>query len=237
MKNENNRPLYDVHVRKVEELFIHPELRHIRVLGVVADPNEGKSNVVKHLISIFQERAKETRIVTYALPWMPGVHSIHRVDDLERVQNSFVIIDEFADMIDMNNARQRKRLFDTIRVINHPRANNIVILMGMARDFNGKLAGMIQAYIIKSLTIADAVQRSTLHNFVNTYSGGFRVRKGANVIDMPKDIALIHVVGGNTDEVEVPYVKEYDTKLQNKPVVKWDNPADNLEDRLNSITN
>lgn len=213
--------LNDVHVNKIEELFIHPELKHIRVIGIVADPNEGKSNVVKHLIKVFQKKAKNTRISAFALPWMAGVHSVHRIDDLEKINDSVVIIDEFASLVDMGNARQRKKLFDTIRVINHPYANNILILMGMARDFNGKLAGMVQAYIIKSLTIADAVQRSTLYNFVTTYNGGFRVRKGSSIIEMPKDVALVHVVGGNTDEVEIPYVKEYDTKLSNKPVVKW----------------
>ena len=218
---KDNKELCDVHVRKIEELFIHPELSYLRVIGVVSDPNEGKSNVVKHLIQVFQESAKNTRLVSFKLPSIPGVHSIHSIIDLERVTNSVIFCDEFADMVDMTNARQRKALFDTVRTINHPEANNILFLMGMARDFNGKLAGLLNAYIIKSMTIADAVQRSTLHRFVTDYNGGFRVRKGAGTITMPKDVALVHIVGGNTDEVEIPYVKEYDTKLQNKPVVKW----------------
>lgn len=226
----------DVHVKKIEDLFIYPELSHLRIIGIVADPNEGKSNVVKHLIQVFQERAKNTRLVSFKLPQMPGVHSIHSVTDLERVTNSVIFCDEFADMVDMSNARQRKALFDTVRVINHPQANNILFLMGMARDFGGKLAGLLDVYIIKSLTIADAVQRSTLHRFVTDYNGGFKVRKGSGVIDMPKEIALVHVVGGNTDEVEIPYVKEYDLKLSNDPVVKWDNAGDGgLGKFLNSI--
>lgn len=216
------KDLRDIHVLKVEDLFIHPELSHLRVIGVVSDPNEGKSNVVKHLIQVFQKHAKNTRLVGFKLPSMPGVHSIHSITDLERVTNSVIFADEFTDMVDMTNARQRKALFDTVRVINHPSANNILFLMGMARDFNGKLAGLLNAYIIKSMTIADAVQRSTLHRFVTDYNGGFRVRKGSGIIDMPKDVALVHVVGGNTDEVEIPYIREYDMKIYNKPVVKWD---------------
>lgn len=216
------RDLRDVHVRKIEELFIHRELSYLRIIGVVSDPNEGKSNVVKHLIKVFQKRAHNTRLVGYKLPPMPGVHSIHSITDLERATNSVVFCDEFADMVDMTNARQRRALFETVRVINHPTANNILFLMGMARDFNGKLAGLLNAYIIKSMTIADAVQRSTLHRFVTEYDGGFRVRKGSGVIDMPKDVALVHIVGGNTDEVEIPYIREYDMKIYNKPVVKWD---------------
>jgi len=216
------RDLRDVHINNIEELFVHPELSHIRVIGIVSDPNEGKSNVVKHLRNVFQKRAKNTRLVGFKLPEMPGVHSIHSITDLERVTESVIFCDEFADMVDMTNARQRKALFDTVRVINHPTANNILFLIGMARDFNGKLAGLLNAYIIKSMTIADAVQRSTLHRFVTDYNGGFRVRKGSGVIDMPKNIALVHVVGGNTDEVEIPYVQEFDMKIYNKPVVKWD---------------
>ena len=227
--------LRDIHVRKIEDMFLHPELAHLRVIGVVSDPNEGKSNVVKHLIQVFQARAKNTRLVSFKLPEMPGVHSIHSITDMERVTNSVIFCDEFADMVDMTNARQRKALFDTVRVINHPQANNILFLMGMARDFNGKLAGLLNAYIIKSMTIADAVQRSTLHRFVTDYNGGFRVRKGSGIIDMPKEVALVHIVGGNTDEVEIPYVREYDTKLTNKPVVKWD--TDDLSDRLASFEN
>lgn len=217
---KEKRELDEVVLKMVEDLFTQPELKDVRTIGVVSDPNQGKTNLLNHLVDIFQRRAKETKLVSFKMPKREGVYDIHSIAELEMIHDSVVFMDEWADLIDLGNKRQAKEFEKTIRTIYHN--NNIIILCGMARNFNGRVAGMMHAFIFKTTTLADVVQRSTIHNVLQQYNGGFQVKKGSAMLVMPKEVALIKVIGGRFDEVTIPYVKWGDTKLNNAPIVKWD---------------
>jgi hypothetical protein len=209
-------------IRHIEDLFQPEVTKRVRMIGLVGDPNKGKTNVINHIINIFQTRAKDTQIAVFGIArHIPNILHIHTIEELERLRNAVVFIDEWADLVDVGNRRQMREFERSIRTIFHPQKNNIVILCGMARNFNGKISGMLNCVIFKETTLIDIVQRSVLANIMSEYNNGFRVTKG-KVLSMDDNVALVHIVGGHFDEVEIPYFEEGDTKLQNPPIVKWD---------------
>ena len=42
------RELDEVILKTVEDLFTQPELKDVRTIGVVSDPNQGKTNLLNH---------------------------------------------------------------------------------------------------------------------------------------------------------------------------------------------
>lgn len=207
----------------VTDLF-HPEItKPIRVIGIVGDPNNGKTNVINYIIETLKREAKDTQIAAHGLKnQIDGVMNIHTIEELERMRNSIVFIDEWADLVDVYNQRQMRMFEQSIRTIYQPNKNNIVILCGMARNYNGKISGMLNAVIFKQTTMIDVVQRSVLSNILTQYSGGFEVTKG-KVLAMPNHVALVNIIGSHFHEVEVPYVESGDMKRNNQLVVKWNN--------------
>jgi len=213
-------------IRYIEDLFKEPTTKTVRMIGLVGDPNKGKTNTINHIINIFQTRAKDTQIAVFGIVrYIPNVLHIHTIEELEKLRNTVVFIDEWADLVDTGNRRQMRSFELSVRTIFQPHKNNIVILCGMARNFNGKISGMLNAVIFKQTTLIDIVQRSVLANIMSEYNTGFRVTKG-KVLAMDDNIALIHIIGGHFDEVEIPYIEESDTKLGNPPIVKWDDETD-----------
>lgn len=209
-------------IESIEDLFKDPITKSVRMIGLVGDPNKGKTNVINHIVNIFRTKAKETQIAVFGITrFIPGVLHIHTIEELERLKNSVVFIDEWSDLVDTGNRRQMREFEHSIRTIFHPAKNNIVILCGMARNFNGKISGMLNAVILKETTLIDVVQRSVLANILAQYSGGFKVTKG-KVLSMSDNVALVHIIGKHFDEVEIPYCEEGDTKRNNPTVVKWD---------------
>ena len=209
-------------IRNIEDLFQPEVTKKVRMIGLVGDPNKGKTNVINHIINIFQTRAKDTQIAVFGIArYIPGALHIHTIEELERLRNAVVFIDEWADLVDTGNRRQMREFERSIRTIFHPHKNNIVILCGMARNFNGRISGMLNCVIFKETTLIDIIQRSVLANIMSEYNSGFKVTKG-RVLSMDDDVALVHIIGGHFDEVEVPYFKAGDSKLGNPPIVKWD---------------
>ena len=209
-------------IQSIEDLFKEPVTKKVRMIGLVGDPNKGKTNVINHIINVFQTSAKQTQIAVFGITrYVPGVLHIHTIEELEKLRNTVVFIDEWADLVDTGNRRQMRDFERSIRTIFQPYKNNIVILCGMARNFNGKISGMLNAVIWKETTLIDIVQRSVLANIMSQYSGGFKVTKG-KVLSMDDNVALVHIIGGHFDEVEIPYVREGDAKLNNPPIIRWD---------------
>ncbi len=199
----------------VEEIFNDPSLR---VIGICADPNQGKSNTIYHLINVLKSKYEGVKMYSYGLRvQVEGVRDIHTIYELENINNSVIFIDEFFDMMNMGNRKQAERAEKTLRTIYH--SNNIMILCGLPRNFNKFVSGMLQAVIFKQSTLEDFIQRSTLQQCMMAYSGGFQVTKGQYLLKMPKNVALVWMGGKHFDEVEVPYCEYGDTKRFNPAIL------------------
>lgn len=205
----------DNRISKVEDIFNDPSLR---VIGICADPNQGKSNTIYHLINVLKTKYQNVKMYSYGLRvQVEGVRDIHTIYELENINNSVIFVDEFYDMMNMGNRKQAERAEKTLRTIYH--SNNIMILCGLPRNYNKFVSGMLQACIFKQSTLEDFIQRSTLQQCMMAYSGGFQVTKGQYLLKMPKNVALVWTGGKHFDEVDVPYCEYGDTKRFNPDIL------------------
>ena len=202
------------HIRQIEDIFRDSS---IRIIGIVGNPNEAKSNTIYHMIDILKTRT-DAKIYAYGLRnKLENVQDLHRISELETLRDSVIFIDEFYDLFRMSNRKAAEKAEDSLRTIYHQ--NNIMILCGLPHNFNKFVSGLLQAVIFKQSSLEDFIQRSSLQQFVTSYSGGFEVKKASAILSMPKHIALVWMGGKHSYEVEIPYNEAGDSKRFNKPVI------------------
>ena len=196
----------------------------LRVIGVVADKNQGKSNLLYNIIDIIQRKAPQTNIVGFRLSInVPGVTSLGTLEELSMVSNSTIIIDELKTLVDLDNRREVKTLMTILQTLYHPGRNNTVFLCGLAHNFNGKISGELEAIIFKQTTIISIIKRSNLDYILRSLSSEGKASKNEYTLVMPKENALIYHpgMGKRWHCIEVPYLERYDVKKDNEPVIKW----------------
>lgn len=202
-------------IESVEDLFSDPS---IRAIGLIGDPNVGKSNVIYHIIKALQEKY-ETKMYAYGLRVMfEGVQRINSIEELERLTNSVVFLDEFPSLFSLNNRRQVEKFEESMRKIYH--SNNIVIVCGLPHNFNKFLSGLLNAIIFKQSTLIDFIQRSPAERIIASFSPaiGSSIQKGSRMLTMPKDIALVYD-GEHYYDADVPYIVDGDAKRFNLPIL------------------
>lgn len=207
--------------RKIDSLVDIFDDPTIRTIGVVADVNQGKTNTLNALIKSIQLRKKDASIWTSGLRVkLDGVKELSSITELETMFNSVVVIDEFPDFYNLYSTRDERLFEKSLRKVNHD--NNLIIICGLARNFNKRLGALLQAVIFKQSTLEDFVQRSPLDMAIKSYSSnyGSEIQKGNAMLTMPKDKALYHeIYTKRWYELDVPYLKDVDAKRNNIAIV------------------
>lgn len=199
---------------KVTEIFDDVS---IRAIGIIADVNQGKSNVIYHCIKELQKKYTD-QIYSYGLHLdIPGMIKINSIVEMEGIRNSLIFIDEFPSLFNLRNARQVDKFENTMRKIFHHTSNNTVVICGLPHNFNKFLSGLLQVIVFKRCTIEDFIQRSSPQQAIaGSFSpaGLHQVNKGSELLDMPKNVALIYDRNAvaKWSEVEVPYEADCDSK-------------------------
>lgn len=197
----------------VEEIFDDPS---IRAIGVIADVNQGKSNVIYHCITQLTNKYEDS-IWSYGLHLdIPGMLKINSINEMEQVRDSLIFIDEFPTLFRLSNRRQVEKFEETMRKVFHHTSNNTVVIAGLPHNFNKFLSALLQVVVFKACTLDDFIQRSPVQQAVASFSpsGMKRVDKGSTMLDMPRDVALIYnrTRTPRWSEVTVPYHPEFDSK-------------------------
>ena len=209
-------------IERIEDIFTDSSLRAI---GIIADVNQGKSNVIYHCIKALQENY-EVSIFSYGLHMdVEGMYKINSINELENIHDSIVFIDEFPSLFRLSNKRQVEKFEESMRKVFQHTSNNIVVICGLAHNFNKFLSGLLQVIILKQSTLEDFIQRSPIQQAVASFSpsGMKYVGKGSTLLTMPKNVALIYNVIATPawTEVIIPHEKEYDSKaLFCQPILK-----------------
>src|SRR5688572_4262581 len=118
-------------ITTVEDIFADPS---IRAIGLIADPNQGKSNTIYYVIKALQAKY-ETKMYAYGLRVMfDGIQRINSIEELESISNSVIFLDEFPSLFSLSNRRQKEKFEESMRKIYH--SNNIVVICGLPHNFN-----------------------------------------------------------------------------------------------------
>ncbi len=215
----NTKPTCEAPILGLEDLLRDKSLR---VIGVVADKNQGKSNLLYNIIKILQRDAPATNIVGFRLfARVPGVLYLNTLTELAKIRDSYILIDELKTIVDTDNRRETNIFLEILQTLYH--SNNTVVVSGLAHNFNGKLSGELEAIIFKQTTLISIVKRSNLDYILRALRHEGQASKNEYTLTMPLDGALIYhpYKKKNWHYISIPYIKATDTKKDNEPVIKW----------------
>ena len=202
---------------KIINYFKEPE-----VIGIIADVNEGKSNLIYHLI----EELKETysfNLVTFGLKSeIKGTNVINSLEQLESTRDSLIFLDEFYTLFDLDDRKKKRQIERTLRLIHHN--NNILVLVGVPENFKKFISSKVSTCFYKKVKINDFINGSSVKSNITSYEGK---RKGNKVLNMTRDEVL--VFDGDYRTFNVPYLLKYDSKIDNKNIFVQKKCAENVE--------
>lgn len=202
-----NQPLTSEQERLLD-LFKTPKL-----IGVVADANTGKSNMLYWAIKTMQERYN-FKLYSYGLRVNLGEQKIYSVEELEIVRDSIIIIDEFASLFDVDDRKEKKQIERTLRLIFHN--NNVVLFSGLPENFKKFIASKLNAVIYKKCALKDFINGSRVKAVAMNYEGQ---EQGAAVLNIPVQTAIVYD-GIHYTHVNIPHMTEFDTKASNANILQ-----------------
>jgi len=192
----------------LKKLFDKP-----KIIGLVANANEGKSNMIYWMLDQLS-REFRFKVYVYGLRCdFPNTMQIYSITELEQVKDSIVMIDEMFSLFDLDNRKIKTQIENTIRLIFHN--NNILLMCGLGENFKKFLSAKLTAVIFKKVTLADLINGSTVKNIIMGYKGNER---GSSVLNLGVDEAVIYD-GLHYHQLDIPYMKKFDTKLKNVPIL------------------
>jgi len=203
--------------KKIIDYFNKP-----KVIGIIADVNEGKTNLIYHLVKELKENY-DFNLVTFGLRFeIEGARIINSLEQLESMRDSLIFLDEFYTLFDLDNRKKKRQIERTFRLINHN--NNILVLIGVPENFRKFISSKIDICFYKKVKLGDFINGSNVKNSLLSYEGK---GMGSKMLDLKKDEVL--VFDGDYRIFDVSYLQEYDSKLGNKDIFVQKKCAEKVE--------
>lgn len=190
----------------ITDLFDHP-----KIIGLAANPNEGKSNLLYWTIQELRQDYK-FKLYSYGLRVNLGEQKIYSIEELECIENGVIFIDEFASLLRLDNRKLWTSVEKTLRLIYHN--NNIIVLSGLPENFHKFISAKLDVFMFKRCNLADFVNNSRIKNVATQYSG---TELGFAVLNIKIDELLVFD-GSHYHKLEIPYLRSKDTKKGNEPI-------------------
>ena len=182
-----------------------------KIIGVCADVNQGKSNLLYHVLE--QLKAFDYSLYSYGLRNDLKEIKIYSIEELETITNSIIICDEFFTLFDLEDRKKRKMIENTLRLINHN--NNILILCGLPENFKKFISAKLDIIFFKKCSLSDFTNGSRIKNICVNYKG---CELGSAVLNLKVNESLVYD-GLHYKKLDVPYYRKYDTKKKNEKIL------------------
>ena len=203
--------------KKIIDYFEKP-----KVIGIIADINEGKTNLIYHLAKELRENY-DFNLVTFGLRFeIEGAMIINSLEQLESIRDSLIFLDEFYTLFDLDNRKKKRQIEKTFRLINHN--NNILVLVGVPENFRKFISSKIEICFYKKVKLRDFINGSSVKSDLLSYAGN---GMGSEMLDLKKNEVL--VFDGDYRIFDVSYLQEYDSKLGNKDIFVQKKCAEKVE--------
>jgi len=188
------------------------EFENPKVIAIIGNSNEAKSNLVYYLIEELKKKYK-FKLVTYGLrKEIKGASKIFSINEIEQIRNSVIFIDEFFTLFDLEDRKKRKQIENTIRLIFHN--NNVLVLVGLCENFKKFISAKINSVFYKKCTFNDFINGSSVKKSILNYQGNER---GSEVLNLKKDEVILF--NGSYTKYNIPYMKSYDIKSLNEKIL------------------
>jgi len=194
-------------LKKVKDLFKKP-----KIISLIGDVNSGKSNTLYYFVKILKEEY-DFNLFTYGLRYDLGERKIYSIEELEKIKNSIIILDEFTSLFDLEDRKKKKLVERTLRLIAHN--NNVVVLAGLPSNFIKFIASKINIFIYGKSNINDFVNGSKTKEICLSYMGS---ELGSAVLNLPVSQLLVFD-GEHYQKLKIPYLSEFDSKSKNVDIL------------------
>ena len=189
-------------------------LNEPKIVAIVGNVNSGKSNLIYYLIEKFKEDF-QVSIYTYGLKKkISETKEIFSIKELEKIKDSVIILDEFFNILDLEDRKNRRSIEQSFRLLHHN--NNILILSGLPENFKKFISAKLNIILYKQVTIEDFINGSSVKRNILNYSGDER---GTAILHLDKKDVIIYD-GEHYHKQIIPYLSKYDTKKDNKQILK-----------------
>lgn len=197
----------------LEENNVIQEFNAPKIIGIVSDPNEGKSNLAHYLIKELKENYT-FKLYTYGFRTeISGTPQIFSIREVEEIRDSIIFIDEFYTLFDLEDRRKKMMVENTLRLLFHN--NNILVLIGVGENFKKFVSGKLNTIFFKKVTFSDLINGSSMKRAIQDYKG---YEKGSAVLNLKKNEVIVYN-GKNYRKFLVPYLKEADSKVDNVSIL------------------
>src|SRR3990167_6082890 len=139
---------------KISNIFTRP-----KIIGLVSNPDEGKSNFIYWIIEELKSQY-QFNLYSYGLRVEIGEQKIFSLEELEGIENGIVFVDEFASLFQLSNRKLWTSVEKTLRLIYHN--NNVIILSGLPENFHKFVAAKLDTIIYKKCNIHDFINNSKI---------------------------------------------------------------------------
>jgi hypothetical protein len=192
----------------MKEIFKKPSL-----IGLISDINQGKSNTIYHIIETLRKDS-EFSLVTFGLKSrLNDATEIFSLEELELIEDSFIVIDETFSLFDLDHRGKKRQIEQTLRLLHHK--NNILLLSLLPENCKKFIASKLDVVVFKRCTLSDFINGSMVKRVITQYRGN---EMGNTVLNIGIDQALVY--DGNYKVIDIKYYPEYDSKKNNKQIIR-----------------
>jgi ABC-type cobalamin/Fe3+-siderophores transport system ATPase subunit len=180
-----------------------------KVVGIVGSKNSGKTTALIHFIDYCQQFQAQKVAYFFHQEYKDTISGvdlfINDVEELLDVRNSFIFIDEFKTLFNLDDRHQRKTIEQIFAMLVHN--NNVIVLCGLPDYYNHFMSKLINIWVLKTLKFSECVNGSDLKKYATRQSGDFNGGVGLNI-----PIEKVLVKG---QYINIPYNKKSDKKVEN----------------------
>jgi len=196
----------------IEVKEITPKLfNEPKIISVVGNSNSGKSNLVYSFIKELKSNYK-CKIYSYGLRFNLKENKINSINELEKIKNSIIFLDEFSSILDVEDRRKKKLIEKTFRLIFHH--NNILVLVGNPENYKKFISSKSNVIIYFNSDLDEFINGSRIKNICLNYKG---YELGYSVLELNKNECIVY--DREYKKVKVSYLKEYDSKSKNCSII------------------
>lgn len=199
--------------RKGQETDLKKIFSKPRIIAIISDVNEGKSMTGYYLISYLNKNF-DYSLYSYGLRAKVNGIKINSIEELEKIRNSIIFLDEFIELFNLDDKKNKRNIEKSLRLINHN--NNILILIGVPDNFKKFISAKIDIVFYKKTTLNDFINGSKVKYDCLNYRGS---EMGSSILNINIDEVLIWN-GEHYNKIKIPYLKEFDTKKDNELILK-----------------
>jgi len=187
-----------------------------RIVGVIGNPNSGKSNNIIALVESFLKVNSTANVIIYGFNQQStaylkklGCKTADSLTQLSLARNSLIVLDEFQKL-HLSDKRYRELSQEFFDFIFH---NNNWLMLSSPNlaEFNKLVCRRVDAWLIKELYTKDLVNGSKVKTVCEDYKG-FAKSLGRFNIEKNEVLLLSDVT---SEILTLPYIKDVDGKLNN----------------------